>query len=147
MKAKKAFVIINESHSLFQEQESMLQERFDEIEFIKAPAVGWTLEEMLDVAVNLHFRASEADVIRKDGKVVSIHYPGQTENAVVFASPIPFMLKYLAKRSIRAEYLGDHAEESELYKVLVFHNDKREKKELPDGRIIQTVAATGWQLI
>ena len=51
----------------------------------------------------------------------------------VFISPIPYLLKETAKR------YGD--------RTLVFHNDHREKKELPDGRIIQVVSATGWQLL
>ena len=51
----------------------------------------------------------------------------------VFISPIPYLLKETAKR------YGD--------RTLVFHNDHREKKELPDGRIIQVVASKGWQLL
>jgi len=51
----------------------------------------------------------------------------------VFISPIPYLLKETAKR------YGD--------RTLVFHNDHREKKELPGGRIIQVVSSTGWQLI
>ena len=31
--------------------------------------------------------------------------------------------------------------------VLVFHNDKRQKRELPNGKIISVVAETGWQLV
>ena len=51
----------------------------------------------------------------------------------VFISPIPYLLKETVKR------YGD--------RTLVFHNDHREKKELPDGRIIQVVASKGWQLL
>lgn len=146
---KKAFIIINEQHKLFPEQEALLRERFDEIEMVKVPASGWTLEEMKKVAAELHYRAAEAEVHRYPGTEMVAHviYPQKTKNAVVFASPVPFLLKELSKLSVFAEYHGDHAEEAERYSVLVFHNDRRDKKELPDGRIIQTVAATGWQLV
>jgi len=58
-------------------------------------------------------------------------YPNDTK--FIFISPIPYLLKETAKR------YGD--------RTLVFHNDHREKKELPGGRIIQVVSSTGWQLI
>jgi len=58
-------------------------------------------------------------------------YAGDTK--FVFVSPIPYLLKETVKR------YGDQ--------VLIFHNDRREKKELPDGRIIQVVASKGWQLL
>ncbi len=58
-------------------------------------------------------------------------YPNDTK--FVFISPIPSLLKETAKR------YGD--------RTLVFHNDHREKKELPGGRIIQVVASKGWQLL
>ena len=110
---KKVIVIINETHSLFPEQKNILKERFDDVEFVTVPAEGWSLETMRDVANALQSRAAEGATI-------------------VFASPIPFLLKELAQRSKN---------------VLVFHNDHREKKELPDGRIVQIVAATGWRLV
>ena len=52
---------------------------------------------------------------------------------VVFASPIPALMKLI---------LGNHDHDD----VLIFHNDHREKVELPDGRIINRVAKTGWRL-
>jgi hypothetical protein len=58
-------------------------------------------------------------------------YPNDTK--FIFVSPIPYLLKETVKR------YGD--------RTLVFHNDHREKKELPDGRIIQVVSSKGWQLI
>ena len=54
----------------------------------------------------------------------------------VFVSPVPVLLGTVAGMAYMTEVA-----------VYVFHNDNREKKELPDGRIIQTVAKTGWQLI
>jgi len=32
------------------------------------------------------------------------------------------------------------------YEYYLLHNDRREKKELPNGRVISVVAQTGWQL-
>lgn len=53
-------------------------------------------------------------------------------NVLVFASPLPLML-------LRATQEGRE--------TFVFHNDLREKKELPDGRIIFTVAKSGWEIL
>ena len=52
---------------------------------------------------------------------------------LIFASPIPYMIK------IAILILNN--------RVKIFHNDNREKKELPNGKIIMTVAQTGWQLV
>ena len=52
---------------------------------------------------------------------------------VVFASPVPYLIKLLVGE------LGGF--------VKIFHNDHREKKELPNGKIIMVVAQTGWQLL
>ena len=54
-------------------------------------------------------------------------------------------MKELTIRSIRGTYV--ELETRQIYDVLVFHNDRREKKELPDGLIIQVVAREGWQLV
>ena len=55
--------------------------------------------------------------------------------AVVFASPIPLLIARLAARKDL---------------VLVFHNDRRVAKEVPDGKggvkVIHTVAPDGWEL-
>ena len=51
---------------------------------------------------------------------------------ILFVSPLPAMMSYLAQNN---------------RKFLVFHNDKREKKELPNGKIIFTVAKTGWGIV
>lgn len=55
---------------------------------------------------------------------------------VVFASPVPALMKLLAT------YDGGTTET-----FFVLHNDKREKKELPNGRIIMTVAKEGWVIV
>jgi len=51
----------------------------------------------------------------------------------VFVSPIPYMLMRLTSINYRDIY--------------IFHNDKREKVELPNGKVIYKVADTGWELI
>lgn len=58
-----------------------------------------------------------------------------TSEVVIFVSPIPAMIKFLSS------YQSDE------FSVFVFHNDKRQKKELPNGKIISVTAETGWQLV
>lgn len=60
----------------------------------------------------------------------------QKFDGVVFISPIPVLIGMLAAKATETNN-----------KVFVFHNDKRDKKELPDGRIIQVVSLTGWELV
>ena len=56
------------------------------------------------------------------------------DDYLIFVSPISCMIGYIVARL-------------EISKnVLIFGNDKREKKELLGGKIIQTVAPTGWYL-
>jgi hypothetical protein len=110
----KAVVIINEQHTLLAEQEKILREKFEEIEFVMVPASGWTLDEMRALA--------------RTDKFQERHYK---DTFIVFISPIPGLIKALFN----------------LHNVLMFHNDNREKKELPNGKIIMTVAKEGWQLI
>jgi|SRR5690554_140468 len=55
----------------------------------------------------------------------------------IFVSPEPVILGRLAHLSV---FRKDVA-------VYVFSNDRRVKKELPDGRIVQTIAPTGWKLV
>jgi hypothetical protein len=103
---KKALVLLNEQHSLLEEQRGILDGLFDWT--IKAvPSSGWTLSQMREVLQEL--KAFDGEVI--------------------FASPIPALI------------MGMEGE------GLLFHNDHREKKELPNGKIIMTVAQTGWQLV
>ena len=119
---RKAIVIINEQHSLFPEQKEILNKEFDSWSFIPVPAEGWTLDEMKKKMEEWSFLMFKDEV-----------------NVFVFASPIPVLIKHMTEIS----YNTFHGKSS----VKVFHNDHREKKELPSGKIIQTVSATGWQLI
>lgn len=54
------------------------------------------------------------------------------DRMVILVSPIPALMSIRAKDGKPFQ---------------VFHNDRREKRELPDGRIIHTVAKEGWQLV
>ena len=55
----------------------------------------------------------------------------------IFVSPEPVILGRMA---YFAAFRKDVA-------VYVFSNDRRVKKELPDGRIVQTIAPAGWRLV
>ena len=61
-----------------------------------------------------------------------LHEENTGSQRYIFVSPVPVLLGLLCRWSS---------------KVYVFHNDKREKKELPNGKIIYTVAEDGWQLV
>ena len=104
-------VILNEQHSLMEDQTRVLNEKFgaNNWELHLVPSAGWTLDEI-------------------NAQVDSL----SSEEGVVFASPIPAMILKLAKTNVE---------------TFVFHNDKREKKELPNGKIIMVVASEGWQLV
>jgi len=120
------YLIINEQHSLFEQQENILK-NFDEVEIIKVPAAGWTLEKLKNFEV--------------DNKL-------QSRDTVIFASPIPFLIKELTKQLVwlnNPDMSGDNV--GLKYNVLVFHNDKRDKLELPNGKIINRVSAEGWMLV
>lgn len=121
----KVYVIKNEQHNLFDEQVQLLQDRFGSYEEYLVPADGWVLEEMKQ---HVDFLYQNADII-------------------IFASPVPYMLMRLSYLAAQCIDLNTGTKAYALERVYVFHNDRREKKELPNGRIIQTVASTGWQLV
>jgi hypothetical protein len=127
MNMSKVYVVINEQHSLFPEQEKILDAKFPKWEFYKIPAEGLTLDEQRLAVKELK------------------------ENIVVFASPVPFLMKELAYIAGFADPANCENANGLLVgygtQVLVFHNDKRIKRELPGGKIISVVAETGWQLV
>jgi len=146
---KKVFLIINEGHSMFPQQEQILEEKFPGYEkvFIRVPANGWTLEEMKQQMDEIHYAAAGAEIQLIGNHKVAYYPATKPGNVVIFVSPIPYLLKELTRRSVNAdEYFGGIKFDFH-YETLVFHNDRREKKELPDGRIIQVVAQEGWQLV
>jgi hypothetical protein len=54
-------------------------------------------------------------------------------DTLVFCSPIPLMIKLAV---LKGEYMP-----------MIFHNDRREKKELPNGKVISVVAQDGWVIL
>jgi len=124
----KVKVLLNEQHSLLKEQEQILNEKFgDSWEILSVPSKGWSIKEM-------------DEIIRKEFSYWEV---------AVFASPIPYLIKRLSFRC-GAQHV-DFIEGLDLRlnagQVFIFHNDKREKKELPNGKVIFTVAKTGWKLV
>jgi len=114
-------VIINEQHSLLPTQEMLLKDK--PVFLIKIPASGVVLEDQFYLAKTL------VGILDR--------YPLTT---LVFASSIPFLL-----REVMIEVmLPDSANYT---RIRIFHNDRREKKELPDGKIIYTIPAEGWKLV
>ena len=123
---KMNYLIINEQHNLFLQQENILK-NFGEVKIVKVPAAGWTLEKLKNFEV--------------DNKL-------QSRDTVIFASPIPFLIKELTSILVwlnNPDMSGDNV--GLKYNVLVFHNDKRDKLELPNGKIINRVSAEGWMLV
>lgn len=120
-------IIINETHSLMEEQEKILNQTFDRYEYLYVPKEGWSKEDQLRIA---------RDLVLEGGNII-------------FVSPVPVLLSLVAFYrgygqagiDIGQPFVGCN---TSLY---LFHNDHREKKELPDGRIIQVVSQTGWQLV
>jgi len=125
-------VIMNENHTLLPEQERILKEMFPDLEpeFLFAPATGWTKEEMDKIVASF-----------KEAAIGPDRYHTQD---VVFVSPIPYLLRELTRAEVDA--YPEYSIDTGIW-VSVFHNDRREKKELPDGRVIQVVAQEGWQLV
>ena len=123
---KKAIVIINEQHTMFPQQVELLNSTYDEWETLLVPAAGWSKEEQEE----------------KSGEIQN-HW-----RDIVFASPVPYLMIMCAQRegkAIEAQYWGQHSPETSC--VYLLHNDKREKKELPGGKIINAVAQDGWALV
>ncbi len=110
-------IIINEQHKLLPEQQIILTETFGTYSTLLVPATGWDKQ----------YRDSLCKVL--------------TGN-IVFVSPIPGMILDLAvTAALESASTGKFS-----VKPWVFSNDTREKKELPNGTIINTVAKTGWYL-
>jgi|SRR5690606_30371424 len=150
MKYEKVFLVINEQHSLLEDQERVLKEKFEdaEIKKISVPAEGWTLEEMDKIIKDIYLELVQASPKFPINLKMSGFYDftyGRKPTAVVFVSPIPYMIKRLSQLAMVADMDGTCTFTE--YDVFVFHNDHREKKELPNGKIVYTVAQEGWQLV
>ena len=122
----KTIVIINEQHSLLPQQSELIRKKLgEEIELRKIPAEGINRRQIEELAKELSL----------------LHNVN-----IVVLSPIPLLLARLAyccgEYDTLALYGGGPGNP-----VYILHNDKREKKELPNGKIISTVAQEGWELI
>ena len=122
---KIAIVYINEQHTMMDEQKSILDQKYKKSwSVILVPAKGWTLEQQKEII-------SEHDMNIFNNRIENIDF--------VFASPIPYMVKeFGAMAQLYCEQNID---------TLVFHNDNRDKKEIPGGKVIMVVSKTGWELV
>ena len=121
-------VIINEQHTLLDVQNEILLNRFgvDGWNTLPVPAEGWTQTEMDAIMASDIFKTK----------------------TVIFISPIPYMIKMLTAAAMANMHLPSIITRYSrtVESVLLMCNDTREKKELPNGKIIFTVAKTGWYL-
>jgi len=120
-----AIVVLNEQHKLLDNQKEVLQQKYSNFNIYPVPAEGWSLREMKEIQKELFAYL-------------------QKRYDVIFASPIPALLLMLSKDYYHLWGWSDGL--SCGGQIYVFHNDKREKKEV-NGRIITTVAQDGWQLV
>jgi hypothetical protein len=120
-----AIVILNEQHELMEEQTRILNEKYEYWKICSVPAAGWTLEEQKEIAYKLSDEKADK----------------------VMGSPVPYLSMHLAAHYAANCEMGDGRPVIFYGQVCLFHNDRREKKELPGGKIINIVAQTGWQLI
>lgn len=120
----KAVVILSEQHSLFPQQRWLLDATYESWVIFPIPAEGLKKEEIFSLADQMEEEMTKGI-------------------QVVVGSPIPLLLNLLSWEAGRLTEEGAGGE----YSVAVFHNDYRDKKELPGGKIIQVVAKEGWELL
>ena len=118
-------IIINEQHSLLPQQSEIIRKELgQEIELRKIPAEGINRQQIEELAEELN-------------RLNNIN--------IVVLSPIPLLLGRLAYTS--GEIDGRYDCVCPRNHIYILHNDQREKKELPNGKIISVVAQEGWELI
>ena len=119
-------IIINEQHSLLPQQEQLIRKKLgQEIELKKIPSEGINGQQIEELAEQLN----------------RLH-----DTNIVILSPIPLLLARLAHYSGECDTLALYGGSSG-NSIYILHNDKREKKELPNGKVISVVAQEGWELI
>lgn len=119
-------VIINEQHSLLPQQSELIRKKLgDEIELNKIPSEGINRQQIEELAEQLN----------------RLH-----DTNIVILSPIPLLLARLAHYSGECDTLALYGGSSG-NSIYILHNDKREKKELSNGKVISVVAQEGWELI
>ena len=132
----KTWIMINEGHTLLPEQQEILEERYGSWETILIPEKGWSIEEMRSIINDSRFESTLQDEVIK---------------TVVFVSPIAYMIGEMKLNKGFDEGIMESNSWEDIYKispvVKVFFNAHREAKELPGGKIIHTIAKTGWQLV
>lgn len=125
-----AQVIMNEQHTLLPEQKKML-------DTLSYPVDGLNPEDCYETmyisGYEIAFVPAEGWNLKEQSDMAL--QLASFDTPVVFVSPVPILLAKLAAQTYRR------------CPVYVFHNDQREKKELPGGRVISVTAATGWQLV
>jgi hypothetical protein len=124
----KTVVLINEQHTLMDAQSTLIEESFGEFVFVKVPASGWNKDEQHKVM----------NALSKMGEEETIN--------VVFVSPIPSMIKALSFEEGYQSMSNDDRPGHVCCSVSVMANDSRDKKELPNGKVVYVVAKEGWYL-
>ena len=132
-------IVINEAHSLMVSQEKLLEETFSEgWETLMVSKDGWNQKEQMEALASIG--SSRRGTCNQ-------------EETVIFVSPVPLMIKAAA-----ADAACSHARQDDhggllppavnvnITKCLVMSNDRREKKELPNGKVISVVSQEGWYL-
>lgn len=140
-------VIINEQHAIMEEQDALIRRKLGNLELVdnpnmtpmvnnqgivgnyevvKIPSEGLNRQEIEKLTEQLIQDA----IIRGDD--------------IVVMSPIPLLLAKLTAEI--AKYNAEY-EDAMTGGIYIMHNDRREKKELPDGRVLSVIASTGWELI
>lgn len=110
-------IIINEQHKLLPEQQIILTETFGTYSTLLVPATGWDKQ----------YRDNLCKLLKGN---------------IVFVSPILGMILDLAvTAALESASTGKFS-----VKPWVFSNDPREKMELPNGKVINVIAKTGWYL-
>lgn len=123
------YYVINEQHALLPAQETALNALAEHLELetekVEVPAEGLNVTEILSLAQKLE------------------------EQYVVIVSPIPLLVARLGWKCgfEKGWTYVDHANHTPQTHAWIMHNDKREKKELPNGKVISTIAQTGWVLL
>lgn len=105
---------------IISEQHTILPEQMDKLD-LNFGENGWRRFNIPADGLSLHEQMEFVDRLQDD--------------IIVFLSPIPCMI---AARLNQAGYKPS---------TFIFNNDNRDKKELPNGKIISVVAQTGWELV
>ena len=113
-------VVINEQHTLLPQQEQAIED--------------YVTEYFGDVQQGVEYvkvPAAGWDIDELRTVAVRLSNAIRTDMELVFVSPVPFLIRECSRTCA----------------TLLMHNDRREKRELPGGKVIYTVAKEGWQLV